>query len=217
MGSIPVRVTKQSACLCKKAGAFSCVARCLGRKYGNRTARAGRPASRPAKTPLRGVFRAREIPRTVHIRRATFCGGVKTPPYRIGRARSLPKSAKCREVLRAACMRPLRIDRTRSRPKNDTWGKRAQQNQHPSNPFACRCRVVCRGRIYAARQGCAARGVCGAPAVCPGLQGRVSAVITKKRELPQGFAGRMHAAPTDRGGRAANRAPAAAGRFARRA
>ena len=98
----------------------------------------------------------RKIPCTGHIRRATFCGGVKTPPYRIGRARSLPKSAKCREVLRSACMRPLRIDRTRSRPKNDTWGKRAQQNQHPSNPFACRCRVVCRGRIYAARQGCAA-------------------------------------------------------------
>ena len=81
-------------------------------------------------------------------------------------------------------------------PKTVSRGERARQNQHPSNPFAGRYRVVCRGRIYAARQGCAARGVCGSPAVCPGLQGRGNAVVAKKREIPRGFAGRMHAAPT---------------------
>ena len=67
MGSIPVRVTKQKHLLkCGRCFYFSQTYKDVnhvGDPCGNRTARAARSSSRAATTPLRGVVRAREIPR----------------------------------------------------------------------------------------------------------------------------------------------------------
>ena len=105
--------------------------------------------------------------------------------------------------------------------KTISWGERAGQNQRPSNPFACRGRVVCRGRIYAARQGCAPRGVYGKNGRLPRFVGRgldpaepmIFQIIYVGQPPPQpknGFVGqtgtgRMHAAPTNREKRHTNR------------
>ena len=139
---------------------------------------------------------------------------------------------------RAACMRPLQCKPNNRRPVNTCHPYRFAGGMYAApthsqkrfrganghgkiNTRQTRLPAVAGWFVGAAYmrpgRGARPRGVCGAPAVCPGLQGRVNAVVTKKREIPRGFTGRMHAAPTDRGGRAANRLPAAAGRFARRA
>ena len=124
---------------------------------------------------------------------------------------------------RAACMRPLQCKPNNRRPVNTCHPYRFAGGMYAApthRPNAVAIQKRFRGanghgkittrqtRLPAVAgwfvgaaymrpgRGARPRGVCGAPAVCPGLQGRVNAVVTKKREIPRGFAGGMYAAPT---------------------